>query len=160
MVQQQLGEGPTEGLLHTFDASGRGVELGALSYVNVETRAQFDARSGHHTFPDDYAIVQVESLFALPADKTRIDLTNAGISPSKTSLVSSTCGWQAVHAIAGDRANYQPVAFCVGDPIALAQPTAGEGPIALRCAALTRSVGGLCRWTCYDVWALFDGSRR
>ena len=37
MVQQQLGTGPTEGLLHTFDASGR-MALGALSYISVETR--------------------------------------------------------------------------------------------------------------------------
>ena len=68
MVQQQLGEGPTEGLLHTFDASGR-MELGALSYVNVETRRNSMLVQAIHTFPDDYAIVKVESLFALPADQ-------------------------------------------------------------------------------------------
>ena len=69
MVQQQLGEGPTEGLLHTFDASGR-MALGALSYVNVETRQRSMLVQAIHTFPDDYAIVKVESLFSLPADKT------------------------------------------------------------------------------------------
>jgi len=69
MVQQQLGEGPTEGLLHTFDASGR-MALGALSYVNVETRHGSMLVQAIHTFPDDYAIVKVESLFSLPADKT------------------------------------------------------------------------------------------
>lgn len=68
MVQQQLGEGPTEGLLHTFDASGR-MALGALSYVNVETRQNSMLVQAIHTFPDDYAIVKVESLFSLPADK-------------------------------------------------------------------------------------------
>ncbi len=66
MVQQQLGNGPTEGLLHNFDASGR-MALGALSYVNVETRQHSMLVQAIHTFPDDYAIVKVESLFSLPA---------------------------------------------------------------------------------------------
>ena len=65
MVQQQLGNGPTEGLLHTFDASGR-MALGALSYVSVETRRRSMLVQAIHTFPDDYAIVKVESLFSLP----------------------------------------------------------------------------------------------
>jgi hypothetical protein len=65
MVQQQLGESPTEGLLHTFDASGR-MALGALSYINVETREKSMLVQAIHTFPDDYAIVKVESLFSLP----------------------------------------------------------------------------------------------
>ncbi len=68
MVQQQLGDGPTEGLLHTFDASGR-MALGALSYVNVETRQNSMLVQAIHTFPDDYAIVKVESVFSLPADE-------------------------------------------------------------------------------------------
>jgi len=66
MVQQQLGTGTTEGLLHTFDASGR-MALGALSYVNVETRSSSMLVQAIHTFPDDYAIVKVESLFSLPS---------------------------------------------------------------------------------------------
>ena len=45
------------------------MELGALSYVNVETRRNSMLVQAIHTFPDDYAIVKVESLFALPADK-------------------------------------------------------------------------------------------
>ncbi|MCG8648383.1 MAG: DUF2617 family protein [Pirellulales bacterium] len=65
MMQQQLGNGPTEGLIHTFDASGR-MALGALSYVNIETRRRSMLVQAIHTFPDDYAIVQVESLFSLP----------------------------------------------------------------------------------------------
>ena len=69
MVQQQLGEGPTEGLLHTFDASGR-MALGALSYVNAETRQNSMLVQAIHTFPDDYAIVKVESVFSLPAEKS------------------------------------------------------------------------------------------
>lgn len=66
MVQQQLGKAPTEGLLHTFDASGR-MALGALSYVNIETRLHSMLIQAIHTFPDDYAIVKIESLFSLPA---------------------------------------------------------------------------------------------
>lgn len=64
MVQQQLGNGPTEGLLHTFDASGR-MALGALSYINVETRMRSMLVQAIHTFPDDYAIVKIETLFSL-----------------------------------------------------------------------------------------------
>lgn len=65
MVQQQLGKQPTEGLLHNFDASGR-MAMGALSYVNIETRRNSMLVQAIHTFPDDYAIVKVESLFSLP----------------------------------------------------------------------------------------------
>ena len=65
LVQQQLTHQPTEGLLHIFDASGR-MTLGALSYVNVETRLNSMLVQAIHTFPDDYAIVKVESLFSLP----------------------------------------------------------------------------------------------
>ena len=65
MVHQQLGNSPTEGLLHNFDASGR-MALGALSYINIETREKSMMVQAIHTFPDDYAIVKVESLFCLP----------------------------------------------------------------------------------------------
>ncbi len=64
MVQQQLGSGSTEGLLHRFDASGR-MALGALSYINIETRRKSVLIQAIHTFPDDYAIVKVESLFSI-----------------------------------------------------------------------------------------------
>jgi hypothetical protein len=64
MVQQQLSQGPTEGLLHTFDASGR-MALGALSYISVETRLRSMLVQAIHTFPDDYAIVKIESLFSI-----------------------------------------------------------------------------------------------
>jgi len=65
MVGQQLGKGPTEGLLHQFGSSGR-MALGAVSYVNVETRRRSMLIQAIHTFPDDYAIVKVESIFTLP----------------------------------------------------------------------------------------------
>ncbi len=65
MMQQQLGKRPTEGLLHNFDASGR-MALGALSYINIELRQRSMRVQAIHTFPDDYAIVKVESLFSLP----------------------------------------------------------------------------------------------
>ena len=66
MVQKQLGNSPTEGLLHNFDASGR-MALGALSYISIETRQRSMLIQAIHTFPDDYAIVKVESLFSLPS---------------------------------------------------------------------------------------------
>ena len=65
MVHQQLGKQQTEGLLHRFDTSGR-MAMGAFSYISVETRQKSMLIQAIHTFPDDYAIVKVESLFALP----------------------------------------------------------------------------------------------
>ncbi len=64
MVGQQLGKQPTEGLLHNFDASGR-MALGAVSYLNVETRSRSLLIQAIHTFPDDHAIVKIESLFTV-----------------------------------------------------------------------------------------------
>ena len=64
--QQQLAsENEHQGLVHTFDSSGR-MALGALSYINVETRNRTMRIQAFHTFPDDYAIVKSESLFQLP----------------------------------------------------------------------------------------------
>ena len=66
VFQQELAQnGEHEGLLHTFDASGR-MALGALSYINVETRNRSMLIQAFHTFPDDYAIVKSQSLFQLP----------------------------------------------------------------------------------------------
>jgi hypothetical protein len=66
MFQQELArEGDRRGLLHTFDASGR-LALGALSYINVETRNRSMLVQAFHTFPDDHAIVKTQSLFELP----------------------------------------------------------------------------------------------
>ncbi|MEM6472541.1 MAG: DUF2617 family protein [Planctomycetota bacterium] len=65
MVQQQLSKQPTEGLLHFFEASGR-LSLGGLGYINIETRQRSMLVQAIHTFPDDHAIVKVESLFSLP----------------------------------------------------------------------------------------------
>ncbi|WP_164102447.1 DUF2617 family protein [Candidatus Laterigemmans baculatus] len=64
--QEQLFGGPApEGLAHRFDASGR-LALGAFSYIHVDTRASSMMVQAIHTFPDDYAIVKVESVFTLP----------------------------------------------------------------------------------------------
>lgn len=69
MVHQQLGQQQTEGLLHRFDTSGR-MALGAISYISIETRQRSMLVQAIHTFPDDYAIVKVESLFSLPNAKS------------------------------------------------------------------------------------------
>lgn len=69
MVHQQLGKQQTEGMLHRFGASGR-MALGAISYISIETRLRSMLIQAIHTFPDDYAIVKVESLFSLPSQKS------------------------------------------------------------------------------------------
>jgi len=64
--QEELSrEGPRQGLLQRFDASGR-IPLGAISYIHVETRFRSLCVRAFHTFPDDYAIVQTRSLFQIP----------------------------------------------------------------------------------------------
>lgn len=63
--QQELQQGrPCQGMLHSFDASGR-VSLGAISYINLETRDRVLRVQAFHTFPDDYAIVKSQSQFEL-----------------------------------------------------------------------------------------------
>ena len=57
--------GERAGLLHKFEASGR-INLGALSYINVEARQKSLLVQAFHTFPDDYAIVKSQSLFEMP----------------------------------------------------------------------------------------------
>jgi len=54
-----------EGMLQQFHSSGR-MALGALSYINVETRNRSMFVQAFHTFPDDYAIVKSQSLFEIP----------------------------------------------------------------------------------------------
>ena len=64
--QQELAlDGLRHGLLHKFDASGR-MALGALSYINIESRSRRLLIQAFHTFPDDYAIVKSQSIFQLP----------------------------------------------------------------------------------------------
>ena len=64
--QQELAcDGERQGMLHRFDSSGR-MALGALSYINIETRNRSLLVQAFHTFPDDYAIVKSQSLFEIP----------------------------------------------------------------------------------------------
>ncbi|MDG2382830.1 MAG: DUF2617 family protein [Pirellulaceae bacterium] len=63
--QELVQDGKRQGMLHTFDSSGR-VSLGAISYINLETRNRSLLVQAFHTFPDDSAIVKSQSLFQLP----------------------------------------------------------------------------------------------
>jgi len=64
--QQELTlDGPQDGILHRFDSSGR-MALGALSYINTQSRDRSLRVQAFHTFPDDYAIVRSQSVFQLP----------------------------------------------------------------------------------------------
>jgi hypothetical protein len=64
--QKELTQaGTRRGLLHCFDSSGR-FGLGAMSYINLESRDRSLRVQAFHTFPDDYAIVKSQSVFALP----------------------------------------------------------------------------------------------
>lgn len=64
--QQELAlDGQRQGMLHRFGPSGR-MALGALSYINVETRNRSLLIQAFHTFPDDHAIVKSQSLYEIP----------------------------------------------------------------------------------------------
>jgi len=64
--QQELAEdGQRRGMLHRFDSSGR-MALGALSYINIDSRNRNLLVQAFHTFPDDCAIVKSQSMFQLP----------------------------------------------------------------------------------------------
>jgi hypothetical protein len=64
--QEELAnDGQRQGMLHRFDSSGR-MALGALSYINVESRSRRLMVQAFHTFPDDHAIVKIQSMFQLP----------------------------------------------------------------------------------------------
>ena len=57
--------GIKHGLLHQFGSSGR-LATGALSWIDIETRARGLSVQAFHTFPDDLAIVKSQSLFEVP----------------------------------------------------------------------------------------------
>lgn len=64
--QRELTQAATDdGLFHSFDASGR-FGLGAMSYINLQSRDRTFKVQAFHTFPDDYAIVKSQTLFTLP----------------------------------------------------------------------------------------------
>ena len=64
--QEELSvDGLQHGILHRFDSSGR-MAMGALSYINFESRNRSLRVQVFHTFPDDYAIVKSQSLFEIP----------------------------------------------------------------------------------------------
>ncbi len=61
--QQELVEAGTKrGLLHRFE-SGRRMALGAVSWLDVQTRPGSLIVQAFHTFPDDLAIVKSQSIF-------------------------------------------------------------------------------------------------
>ena len=63
--QQKLTkDGTIQGMLHSFDASGR-VAMGAVSYINIDSRDKSLLIQAFHTFPDDSAIVKSQSTFRL-----------------------------------------------------------------------------------------------
>lgn len=65
-MQKQLFDGPMpEGMVFRFDSSGR-LALGAFSYMHIEARSRSLLVQSLHTFPDDHAILKVESVFSLP----------------------------------------------------------------------------------------------
>jgi hypothetical protein len=65
IINQQFSCDSEKGLVCKFESSGR-IKLGAISYVNTQTKASSLFVQAVHSFPDDYAILKVESIFSLP----------------------------------------------------------------------------------------------
>jgi hypothetical protein len=63
--QEMSHEHEHEGMLHHFGSSGR-MKLGGMSYINVESRSRNLLIQAFHTFPDDGAIVKIQSQFVCP----------------------------------------------------------------------------------------------
>ncbi len=53
-----------QGMLQKFEPTGR-FELGALSYVNVDSRDKVLCVQAFHTFPDDRAVLKIQSWYRL-----------------------------------------------------------------------------------------------
>ena len=65
--QQELtADGISQGLFHRFATSGGRLGVGAISWVNVETRTKSLLLQAFHTFPEEFAIVKSQSIFQLP----------------------------------------------------------------------------------------------
>ena len=65
-IQNELSHSRgNHGILHNFHASGR-IAMGAVSFINVESRNRSLLIQAIHTFPDDFALVRSESCFELP----------------------------------------------------------------------------------------------
>jgi hypothetical protein len=56
--------GTRQGMLQRFQPSGR-FETGALSYVNIESRDKSLCVQAFHTFPDDSAVLKIQSWYRL-----------------------------------------------------------------------------------------------
>ncbi|MEM9352515.1 MAG: DUF2617 family protein [Planctomycetota bacterium] len=54
-----------QGLMHRFDSSGR-LGTGAVSYINLESRDKLLRLRALHTFPDDRALLKIQSSYRLP----------------------------------------------------------------------------------------------
>ncbi|GIW97043.1 MAG: hypothetical protein KatS3mg111_0376 [Pirellulaceae bacterium] len=65
MIQNQLRHsGGEHELLQFFDASGR-IPIGGVSFIHVDSRRHTMQIQAIHTFPDDLALVKVESSFTV-----------------------------------------------------------------------------------------------
>lgn len=66
LIQQQLGESAkSHELIQVFDSSGR-MAIGGMSFIHVETRSHSLRIQAIHTFPDDLALVKIQSSYSLP----------------------------------------------------------------------------------------------
>ena len=66
LYQKELAlAGSRKGMAHHFESSGR-FGLGALSYINLESRDHSLKVQAFHTFPDDHVIVKSQSIFSRP----------------------------------------------------------------------------------------------
>ena len=65
MIQKELlKSAPCEGMFFQFQSSGR-MALGAISYINIQSRRNRVHVRAFHTFPDAYFVMKSESVFSV-----------------------------------------------------------------------------------------------
>lgn len=65
MIQHHLQKSaPCEGMFFQFESSGR-ISLGAISYINIQSRCNRVHIRAFHTFPDAYVVMKSESIFLI-----------------------------------------------------------------------------------------------
>lgn len=73
VIQNELLKSvPCEGMLFQFHSSGR-ISMGAISYINIQSRLNSVHIRAFHTFPDAYMVMKSESVFRVSEEHLEID---------------------------------------------------------------------------------------
>jgi len=60
---------PANALVHQFESNGR-IDMGAMSFLNIESRIHSIRIQAVHTFPDTNSLLTTESVFRVSAEES------------------------------------------------------------------------------------------